>query len=331
MEPEGGAVSDAAPELSIVIPCFNEEENVRAICAAVTAEAERHARSHEIVLIDNRSTDATRAIIRELCAEDGRVRAIFNTRNYGQMRSPTHGIYQAAGEAVIGMCADFQDPPAMIGIFLRQWRDGAQIVLAQRRTEKASPVHGFIRRLGYGFLNRFGDIPVIPDVTGFGLYDRIVVDTLATWNEPEPFFRGMLVESGFRLTIVPFDRPQRAAGETKNDFWSLYSFALSGLAGSGKSLLRLPIPLSVVAGGIATIGLAATLLAVSLGGPVWPLFGVTLAFAMFAVLLLFTGLIGEQVRMLAERSRGVPLVIEDERLNFPPDRAAPLRMTQGRQ
>jgi len=134
VEPEGGAVSDAAPELSIVIPCFNEEENVRAICAAVTAEAERHARSHEIVLIDNRSTDATRAIIRELCAEDGRVRAIFNTRNYGQMRSPTHGIYQAAGEAVIGMCADFQDPPAMIGIFLRQWREGAQIVLAQRRT-----------------------------------------------------------------------------------------------------------------------------------------------------------------------------------------------------
>lgn len=318
-----------APELSIVIPCFNEEENVRAICAAVTEEAERHARSHEIILIDNQSTDATRAIIRGLCAENGRIRAIFNNRNYGQMRSPTHGIYQASGAAVIGMCADFQDPPAMIGAFVAQWREGADIVLAQRRSEKASPLHGAIRRFGYGFLNRFGDYPVIPGATGFGLYDRAVVDTLATWNEPEPFFRGMLVESGFRLAIVPFDRPERAAGKTKNNFWSLYSFALSGLAGSGKSLLRLPIPLAFAAGALAAVALLATVAAVPLHGPAWPLFGVTLAFAMFAVLLLFLGLIGEQVRMLAERSRGVPLVIEEERLNFPSGQGAPIRAAKG--
>lgn len=318
------------PELSIVIPCFNEAENVRAICAAVTEEAERHARSHEIILIDNQSTDATRAIIRGLCARDGRIRAIFNNRNYGQMRSPTHGIYQASGAAVIGMCADFQDPPAMIGRFVAQWREGADIVLAQRRSEKASPLHGAARRLGYGFLNRFGDYPVIPGATGFGLYDRAVVDTLATWHEPEPFFRGMLVESGFRLTLVPFDRPARAAGMTKNNFWSLYSFALSGLAGSGKSLLRLPIPLAFAAGAIAAFTLLATVVAVPLHGPAWPLFGITLAFAIFAVLLLFVGLIGEQVRMLAERSRGVPLVIEEERLNFPSGQGAPIRAAKGR-
>ena len=111
-----------APELSIVIPCYNEEGNVREICAAVTAEAERHVASHEIILIDNCSTDATRALMRELCAGDPRIRAIFNNRNYGQMRSPTYGIYQAEGAAVIGMCADFQDPPECIGEFVRQWR-----------------------------------------------------------------------------------------------------------------------------------------------------------------------------------------------------------------
>lgn len=314
------------PELSIVIPCFNEEENVRAICAAVTAEAERHVRSHEIILIDNRSTDATRAIIRTLCAEDDRIRAIFNNRNYGQMRSPTHGIYQAGGAAVIGMCADFQDPPAMIAAFVEQWRAGAQIVLGQRRSERVSLLLGAIRRSGYAFLGRFGDYPVLPGVTGFGLYDRVVIDTLATWNEPEPFFRGMLVESGFRLTVIPFDRPERAAGETKNDFWSLFSFALSGLAGSGRSLLRLPIPLSVGAGAMAALSLFAAILAAALGGPVWPWLGVTLAFAMFAILLLFLGLIGDQVRMLAERSRHLPLVIEQERLNFPPGRNEPLRI-----
>ena len=315
------------PELSIVIPCFNEQENVRAICAAVTAEAARHVRSHEIVLIDNNSTDSTRELMRALCAENPRIRAIFNSRNYGQMRSPTYGIYQAEGAAVIGMCADFQDPPAMIGEFVRQWRAGAQIVLGQRRSERASPLLGATRRLGYAFLRRFGDYPVIPGATGFGLFDRVVVDTLAAWNEPEPFFRGMLVESGFRLAIVPFDRPERAAGVSKNGFGALASFALSGLAGSAKSLLRMPILLAFAAAAIAMLMLFAAAAAAFLDGPGLALLGFAFGFGMFAVLLLFLGLIGEQVRMLAERSRNVPLVIEAERINFPAERAQPAART----
>ncbi|HVJ03388.1 MAG TPA: glycosyltransferase family 2 protein [Sphingomonas sp.] len=315
------------PELSIVIPCFNEQENVRAICAAVTAEAARHVRSHEIILIDNDSTDATREHMRALCAEDPRIRAIFNNRNYGQMRSPTYGIYQAEGAAVIGMCADFQDPPAMIGELVTRWRGGAQIVLGQRRSERASPLLRVARGLGYAFLRRYGDYPVIPGATGFGLFDREVVDTLAAWNEPEPFFRGMLVESGFRLAVVPFDRPERAAGTSKNGFGALASFALSGLAGSAKSLLRLPILLAFAAAGIAILILFGAGLAAFLEGPALALFGFSVGFAMFAVLLLFLGLIGEQVRMLAERSRNVPLVIEGERINFPPERARPAART----
>ncbi|WP_423603762.1 glycosyltransferase family 2 protein [Sphingomonas sp. MS122] len=312
-----------APELSIVIPCFNEAENVRGIVAAVTAEAQRHAASHEIILIDNNSTDGTRDLMRELCAADPRVRAILNNRNYGQMRSPTYAIYQAAGAAVIGMGADFQDPPAMIGEFVRQWRAGAQIVLAQRRSERTSWLLGQTRKHGYRFLARFGDTPVVPGATGFGLFDRRVVDTLARWNEPEPFFRAMLVESGFRLAIVPFDRPERAAGESKNDVAALLSFALSGLAGSAKSLLRLPIILSVWAGAAALALLLAAVIAALLGGPGWALLAATAVTGMFAVLLLFLGLIGEQVRLISERTRNIPLVIEAERINFPPDRAAP--------
>ncbi|KRC78129.1 glycosyltransferase family 2 protein [Sphingomonas sp. Root241] len=315
------------PELSIVIPCFNEQENVRAICAAVTVEAARHVRSHEIVLIDNNSTDGTRDLMRTLCAEDPRIRAILNNRNYGQMRSPTYGIYQAEGAAVIGMCADFQDPPAMIGEFVRQWRAGAQVVLGQRRSERASPLLGATRRLGYAFLRKFGDYPVIPGATGFGLYDREVIDTLAAWNEPEPFFRGMLVESGFRLAVIPVDRPERAAGTSKNDFAALASFALSGLAGSAKSLLRLPILLAFFAAGIALPLLVAATIATVTGGSCLALFGFACGFGMFAILLLFLGLIGEQVRVLAERSRNVPLVIEAERINFPSDRARPAART----
>ncbi|WP_336980675.1 glycosyltransferase family 2 protein [Altererythrobacter fulvus] len=305
------------PELSIVIPCFNEEENVRAICAAVTLEAQKVVRSHEIVLIDNCSTDDTRQIIRQLCREDGRIRAIFNSRNYGQMRSPTYGIYQASGEAVIGMCADFQDPPEMIGRFVEEWRKGAQVVLGQRRSEPSSLVLRAVRKAGYAFLTRFGDQPIIPGATGFGLFDRKVVDALAAWNEPEPFFRGMLVEVGFRLTVIPFDRPPRAAGESKNGFRTLFSFAMSALAGSTRSLLRLPL---FAAGffGLATLGLViATIVALFLAGPAGELALFGLATASMTLIMLSIGLVAEQVRLLSERSRNVPLVVEDERINFP--------------
>lgn len=310
-------IPELSPELSVVIPCFNEEANVRAICAAVAAEAERHVRSHEIILIDNCSTDGTPAIMRELCAADPRIRAILNNRDYGQMRSPTYGIYQARGRAVIGMCADFQDPPELIGEFLRRWRAGCKIVLGQRRSERANWALGLGRRLGYGFLRRYADYPVIPGATGFGLYDREVVDTLAQWNEPEPYFRGMLVESGFPLSLVPFDRPARAAGESKNDLATLFSFCVSSLASSSRKLLRLPIVLSFYAWAAALLLLVGAGGALFVGGSAGTLAALGLGTGMFATILLFLGLMGEQMRLMAERSRNVPLVIEQERINFP--------------
>ena len=317
-------------ELSFAIPCYNEEENVTPMYEAVTAEAERLARSHEIIFIDNGSTDATRSLLRGICARDPRVRAIFNNRNYGQMRSPTYAIYQAEGAAVIGMCCDFQDPPALLGDIVHQWREGAQIVLGQRRVEKTSWLLGTARRMGYAFLSRLGENAIIPGVTGFGLYDRKVIDMLASWNEPEPFFRGMLVESGYRVAVIPFDRPPRAAGETKNNLWTLFHFALSGLAGSGKALLRLPIMLSIYVG-LLTVLFGVTLVLRTLMVGISPLLTVlTVQAGIFAVLLLFIGLIGDQVRLLAERTRNLPLVIEDERINFPPGRELPAPRVIGR-
>lgn len=315
------------PEISVVIPCYNEEENVRAICAAVTHELEQHAASYEIILIDNGSTDDTRALIRELCARHRHIRAIFNTRNYGQMRSPTYGIYQAEGAAVIGMCADFQDPPVLIGAMIAQWRAGAQVVLGQRRSELASMPLRLARSWGYGLLGRFADYPIVPGATGFGLFSRETVDTLAAWNEPEPFFRGMVIETGLRLAVIPFDRPPRAAGETKNDLGTLVSFALSGLAGSAKSLLRAPILMSLYAAALTFALLLGTVIAIAADGPIWPLLHLTMMFGMFAILLLILGMIGDQVRLIAERTRNVPLVIEAERLNFPHDRALPSART----
>ncbi|MEP6982934.1 MAG: glycosyltransferase family 2 protein [Sphingomicrobium sp.] len=304
------------PELSFAIPCFNEEANVVAMYEAVTAEAEKHAASHEIIFIDNCSTDRTRDLLRELCARDARVRAIFNNRNYGQMRSPTYAVYQASGQAVIGMCCDFQDPPALIGEMVRQWRAGAQIVLGQRRSEKAGLVLGLARRTGYAFFRRFGDYPLIPGATGFGLYAREVVDELATWNEPEPFFRGMLVESGFRLAVIPYDRPVRAGGRSSNNYYALLNFALSGVGGSAKGLLRLQLIFAIYLCVFAFVLGIATLLRFVFHGYSPALLILTFVVGLFSILLLSVALIGDQVRLLAERTRNIPLVIEEERLGF---------------
>ena len=310
-------------ELSITIPCFNEEENVVAMYEAVTTEAEAHAKSHEIIFIDNASTDATRSLLRDLSTRDPRVRVILNNRNYGQMRSPTYAIYQAEGAAVMAMCCDFQDPPSLIGPMVAQWRAGAQIVMGQRRTEKGSLLLGMVRRSGYSLLGRFADYPIIPGATGFGLYDREVVDMMASWNEPEPFVRGMAVESGYRLALLPFDRPARAAGESSNGFWTLMNFALSGIAGSVKSLLRLPLILSIYFAMFA-VGLAVVTVIRQIFFSYSPvMIAVSIVTAMFATMLLFIGLIGDQLRLLVERSRNVPLVIEEERLNFPEHRQLP--------
>lgn len=305
------------PELSVVIPCFNEEENAAAISAAVVAQMDKVSSDYEIIFIDNGSSDRTVEIIRALCAANPRIRLIVNTRNFGQLRSPTHALFEASGRAVIGIVADFQDPPEMIPQFVERWRAGADIVLATSQTKKMSPVFASIRRLSYGLQRKFGDYPIIPNATGFGLYDRKVVRAIAALNEPEPFFRGLLVETGYRIETIPFKRPPRAAGKSKNGFLALLDFALSALAGSSKGLLRVPLYVSffIFLATLFTLGGALYSMIVGANPRMW-LFAALLEFQ-FGLLFLFLGLLGVQVRMISDRTRGTPLVIERERVNFP--------------
>ena len=305
------------PELSVVIPCFNEEENAAAISAAVVAQMDKVTSDYEIIFIDNGSSDRTVEIIRALCAANPRIRLIVNTRNFGQLRSPTHALFEASGRAVIGIVADFQDPPEMIPQFVERWRAGADIVLATSQTKKMSPVFASIRRLSYGLQRKFGDYPIIPNATGFGLYDRKVVRAIAALNEPEPFFRGLLVETGYRIETIPFKRPPRAAGKSKNGFLALLDFALSALAGSSKGLLRVPLYVSffIFLATLFTLGGALYSMIVGANPRMW-LFAALLEFQ-FGLLFLFLGLLGVQVRMISDRTRGTPLVIERERVNFP--------------
>ena len=312
--------SAPCPDLSVVIPCYNEEENAAAICAAVIAVLEPLGLVFDLIFIDNDSTDRTVDIIRGLCAADPRVRLIVNTRNYGQMRSPTHGIYQARGRAVIGMCADFQDPPELLPQFVDRWRAGADVVLALRKTEeRTGPVLRAARRLSYWLARNFSDYPILPDATGFGLYDARVVQATRRLSEPEPFFRGMLVETGFRLETIPFLRPPRAGGKSKNNFFALLDFAMSALAGSSKRLLRVPIYIGAFGALMTVMMLLGGTLAFFLGRPIAGWFIAAVVQAELALLFGFLGLLGDNLRIVSERTRGTPLVIERERINFPQD------------
>lgn len=308
------------PEISVTIPCRNEEANAALIAAAVIAELEKVTDSFDIIFIDNASTDNTVPIIRGLCAADPRIRLIVNTRNFGQMRSPTHAIFEADGEAVIAMCADFQDSPELLPRFVERWRAGTDIVLGVREREKSTFLFGSLRRLFYWISRKVGEYPIIPNATGFGLYDRKVVRTIAAMSEPEPFFRGMLVETGYSTEIITYPRPGRLRGLSNNNFFTLLDFALSGLASSSKNLIRLPFFVAAFCGLLTGLSLVGALVAALFGGAVVPWLIAGAVEVQFALLFGFLGLIGDQVRLVSARTRGTPLVVERERINFPEDR-----------
>ncbi|WP_338467473.1 glycosyltransferase family 2 protein [Novosphingobium sp. ZN18A2] len=309
----------AGPDVSVVIPCYNEEENAAAICAAAIGVLEPLDLSFDIIFIDNDSTDHTVEIVKGLCAADPRVRLIVNSRNFGQMRSPTHAIYEARGRAIIGLCADFQDPPELMPAFIERWQDGADIVLGVREVEKVGYIHGKLRQLSYWLARNFSDYPIVPQATGFGLYAARVVDATRQLSEPEPFFRGMLVETGFKLETITYHRPPRAAGESKNDFFALFDFAMSALAGSSKKLLRVPMYIGAFGLLMSLLMLAGGVVAFFSGRPIagWLIAAIT-QFE-FALMFGFLGLLGDNLRIVSERTRRTPLVIERERVNFPPE------------
>lgn len=307
------------PDITVVIPCRNEEANAAAIAAAVAQQVESTGHTFDILFIDNGSTDRTVEIIKDLCKQDPRIRLIVNTRNFGQIRSPAHVLYTARGRGIIGICADFQDPPEMLPGFIELWRKGTPIVLAVREEERTGWILRIMRELSYKLARQFGDTPVIPNATGFGMFDRKVLDTIKAMNEPEPFFRSLLVETGYDIVTVPYKRPERAGGRSNNNFFSLLDFAVSGLTNSSKRLLRWPLYLGVIGCLLSLLMLIGAGLALLFGREIsgW-LIGAVIQ-AQFALLFGFLGLLGDHVRLISERTRRTPHVVERERVNFPPD------------
>lgn len=306
--------------LSVVTSCYNEEENVRALCEAVRDVMAKHPEyRYEHIFIDNASRDGTRRILREMCAADHNVKAIFNARNFGAVRSGIHVLLQARGDAVLALACDFQDPPELLNEFIARWEKGSKIVLGVKTSAAERSVFYSIRGWYYRLLGKISDAPPVVQSTGFGMYDRVVIEHLRRIADPYPFFRGLLSEIGYEPTLVPFHQPQRKRGVSSQNFYSLYDQAFLGITSHSKVPLRLATMLGFVLGVMSVlVGLGYLVAKLML----WDSFSLGVApilvgfFFLTSVQLFFIGIVGEYVGVIWTHVRDVPHIFELERINF---------------
>lgn len=308
-------------KVSILIPCYNEEENVEAICGAVTdiLKKECSAYDYEIIFIDNSSTDSTKQLIRGMCEKDEKVKAIFNAKNFGQFNSPFYGLLQATGDCVISMVCDFQDPVELIPQYIREWENGYKIVIGIKTNSEENKLVYFARGLYYKFIKKFSEVEQIEHFTGSGLYDRDFIEVLRNLDDPKPFLRGLVAELGYERKEIFYTQPKRRAGKTKNNWYTLYDAAMLSITSYTKIGLRLCTFFGFFFGLFsALIGLVYLIYKLIY----WDSFIVGMApvaigiFFIGAVQLIFIGMLGEYIISINQRVMKRPLVVEEERINF---------------
>lgn len=314
-------------KISVVIPTYNEEANVVPLSNAIIEVMERDLPEYdyEILFIDNHSKDNTQALLRVLCQENKKIKAIFNARNFGQARSPVYGMKQAYGDCVIRMCADFQDPVEMIVQFVREWEKGHKIVIGVKKASREKRVMYWIRTCYYKMIRKITDIDHIEHYTGFGLYDKKFVDVVRKLHDPMPYLRGIVAELGFDYVAIPYTQQKRRAGKSKNNFYSLYDYAMIGITSYSKVVMRLATFLGFLVGGCS---FAAGIVYLILKLLYWDRFSAGVApmligmFLLGALQLFFIGFLGEYVLSINTRVLDRPLVVEEERLNFQEETAS---------
>lgn len=310
-------------KVSIVIPTYNEQENVKPISDAIIEILEKTGLlkkyDYEIIFIDNKSKDDTRQILKELAHKNTKIKLIFNTRNFGQNRSPYYGLLQSTGDCAILMSADFQDPVELIPQFIMEWENGYTIVSAIKATSKENPVIRLLRSAYYNIIHKMSDTEIIEHFTGFGLYDRSFIEFMKQLDDPTPFMRGVVAEYGSKRKEINFEQPKRRAGKSHNNFFTLYDIAMLSFTSYTKMGLRLA---TFIGFGIAFLSIIFAIVYLILKIIYWNTFAMGTApmiigmFFLGAVQLIFLGLIGEYVLSINQRIMHRPLVIEEERVNF---------------
>lgn len=306
--------------ISIVTPCYNEEENAEEIYNRVREVMARlgHYR-YEHIFIDNASRDNTVAIIKRIASRDRNVKLIVNARNFGHVRSPFHAFLQAQGDAVIGIVADLQDPPELIPEMIEKWEEGYSMVLCIKKTSQENPLMFWIRTRYYRLVQRLSSIETFENFTGFGLYERRVVEAVRSFGEANPYFRGMIAEIGLPHYELTYDQPRRFRGITKNNLYTLYDYAMLGITNLSKVPLRIVTFFGFISAGLSVLaGFAYLIYKLAF----WNNFSVGTAplviglFFLGSVQLVSMGILGEYVGAIHTQVFKRPLVIEKERVNF---------------
>ena len=308
-------------KISIMIPTYNEEENVIPLSEAVIAMlgAKLPQYDYEIVFIDNKSRDTTREKITALCVGNPRIKAVFNSKNFGQFNSPYYGLCQTTGDCTVLLCADFQDPVDMIPEFVREWENGYKVVCGIKTTSKESKMLYFLRSCYYRTIKKMSAVEQIEHFTGFGLYDKSFIDMLRNLKDPTPFLRGIVAELGPERKEIPYQQQKRKAGKTSNNWYSLYDAAMLSFTSYTKVGLRLATFIGFF---FSAVSLLVALIYLVLKLIFWDEFALGLAPIMIGVFLIgsvqlfFVGLIGEYILNMNLRMMNRPLVIEEKRLNF---------------
>jgi dolichol-phosphate mannosyltransferase len=306
--------------ISILTPCFNEEDNVEELYRRILLTIDQLSDYlFEIIFIDNASQDQTIEVLKRLAAKDPRLKIIVNQKNFGHLRSPYWGLMQTSGEATIAMASDLQDPPEMIPKFISEWEKGWKVVLATKAISETNPLMHGLRKLYYKILNKISNNNLIENATGFGLYDKIVLNEIRKIQDPYPYIRGLITEFGYPITTIPFDQPNRFAGTSKNNFYSLFDIAMLGIVSHSVLALRFStffgLGISFFSFMIAIYYLVMKLL-------YWDAFSIGLApllvgfFLISGLLFIFIGLLGEYIASIHRYVKRYPIVIEKERINF---------------
>ena len=311
--------------ISIITPCYNEEDNAEAMYLRVREIMAGLGRyKYEHIFIDNRSTDGTAAILKRLAAQDENVKVILNARNFGHIRSPIHALFQARGDAMIGVAADFQEPPEMIPEFIQGWEEGNSMVLAVKHSSEEHSAMFWLRKQYYKLVDRLSSVETIQNYTGFGLYDRKVVDIARSFEDPYPYFRGIIAEIGLPHKKIYFKQPAREHGVTKNNWYTLYDIAMLGIVNHSKVPLRFAA-FAGFCGSAISFMIALVYLILKLA--FWKTFSFGLApmligvFFISSLQLVFLGVMGEYVGAIYTQVQKRPYAVELERINFeyPPE------------
>ena len=308
-------------KISIVVPCYNEEENVLPLSNEIRKIFHEQLKDYqyEIIFIDNDSKDNTRKLIRELCNSDKGIKGIFNAKNFGQFNSPYYGMLQSTGDATVLMAADFQDPVEMIPKYVKAWEEGYKIAIGIKKSSQENKIMYHLRSLYYKTIKKLSEVEQIEHFTGFGLYDKAFINVMRNLDDPVPFLRGIVAELGFRRKEIPYEQPQRRAGITSNNLYRLYDAAMLSITAYTKVGLRLATFAGAILSGISML-IAVIYLILKL--VYWDRFPAGMAPILIGMLFLgsiqifFIGLVGEYIMTINQRVMNRPLVVEEERINF---------------